>query len=453
MSVVRIAPSPTGDLHVGTARTALFNWLFARHHGGKFILRIEDTDIERSDKRFEENIVEGLKWLGLGWDNQGLYRQSERLSVYREYLGRLLDDGKAFWCHHTIEELEVEKKRQMENKEPPRHVCEHKTEERGKDTGLIIRLAVDEETVGEFTDEIRGPIAWNARTVGDISLAKSLDVPLYNLAVVVDDIEMGITHVIRGEDHISNTPKQILIYRALGVADEKMPKFAHLPLILGPDRSKLSKRNGTTSVNDYKKEYLPHALINFLGLLGQTYTKEKMTLDEMVAEFDLTKVHKSGAIFDEKKLKWLNGQYIRELPPKDFKIIVQKPDLADAAIPLIMERLEKLSDIESFSYFWKHPEYEADLLQWKNASTDQSRVALHHVREIIQQWGFEDPDVLRERLDRAAGENRGGLYWPLRVALSGQKASPDPVQIATVLGKNTVVERIDIAIKKLESEK
>lgn len=240
---VRIAPSPTGNLHIGTARTALFNYLFAKSQGGKFVLRIEDTDLERSDKKFERDIIYGLKWLGLDWD-EGPYKQSDRLNFYEKYILQLLNDGKAFWCYHTEEELEEEREEQMAKKEIPRHVClykfSHKIE---KDKKGIIRLAVNENSKRkiDFQDMIRERVEIEEKLLGDISIAKDYRIPLYNFAVVVDDYDMGITHVIRGEDHISNTPKQILIQEALGFP---RPKYGHLPLILGPDKSKMSKRHG-----------------------------------------------------------------------------------------------------------------------------------------------------------------------------------------------------------------
>ena len=239
---VRIAPSPTGFLHIGTAQSALYNWLFARKNKGQFFLRIEDTDKERSSKEYEQSIIDALTWLGLKWDGE-VVRQSERVEKYRAALEELLSNGKAFYCHHSQEELEAERKSQEETKQPPRHICDHKNKEEGQKIGGIIRLVTRDGTV-TFDDEIRGNIKFEAALLGDFSIARSLDDSLYNFAVVVDDIDTGITHVIRGEDHISNNPKQILIYEALG---KDIPKFAHLPLILAPDRSKLSKRHGATT--------------------------------------------------------------------------------------------------------------------------------------------------------------------------------------------------------------
>lgn len=423
-------------------------------------MRIEDTDLERSEKRYDDDVIEALKWLGFDWDGQ-IYRQSERLDIYEKYLKELLDSGKAFWCGHSKEELETEQKEQMAKEEPPRHICEHKKEKRSE--GQIIRLAVDENSVRviRFEDAIRGTIEWEEKLLGDMSLAKDLRIPLYNFAVVVDDVDMEISHVIRGEDHISNTPKQILIYEALG---KKLPVFAHLPLVLGPDKSKLSKRHDAIAINEYKKDYLPEALVNFMGFLGYTYSKDIIGREEMIKEFELEKVHKAGAIFDVKKLNWINSQYIRKLSPAEFKKVVDMPDIPDAAVPLITERLEKLSDVQNFSYFWKEPKYDKELLKWPPvgraslapdgggktpSSFEDVKRSLEESRIIIEK--IEDKDAIRSALDDLGKKlgDRGLAYWPLRVAVTGQEKSPDPVDVLNVLGKEETLKRIDNAINKL----
>ena len=448
---VRIAPSPTGNLHVGTARTALFNWLFAKKNGGEFILRIEDTDLERSDKKYEDNIIKSLRWLGLDWDGD-IYRQSERLDIYEGRIKQLLDSGRAFWCHHGKNELEKEQKEQIDKKEAPRHICEHKKTELGKKKGGIIRLGVDENStrVISFNDKIRGDIKWEEHLFGDFSLAKDFKIPLYNFAVVADDIDMAISHVIRGEDHISNTHKQILIYEALGV---EPPVFAHLPLILASDRTKLSKRHGAISVEEYKNDYLPEALVNFMGFIGYTQSREIINKEEMAEEFELSKVHKSGAIFDIKKLNWINSQYIKKLSPEEFKKLTGLEELLDAAVPLITDRLDKLSDAENFNYLWKEPEYDKELLKWRKNGLDAVAKSLESVKKIIQDTDIQDTDSLRAKLDdlgKALGD-RGLAYWPLRVALTGREKSPDPVDVTFVLGKEKTIERVEKAIKKIIS--
>ncbi|MDP3697084.1 MAG: glutamate--tRNA ligase [Candidatus Taylorbacteria bacterium] len=453
---VRIAPSPTGNLHIGTARTALFNWLFAHKYKGEFILRIEDTDLERSDKKYEKDIMEGLKWLGLDWSNEEIIRQSERLDIYEQYLKKLLDSGKAFWCDHSKEELEQENNEQRTQNQAPRHICSHKA--KNLKNGQIIRLAVNTNSKEKisFNDAVRGNIEWEEGLLGNFSLAKNLKTPLYNFAAVVDDIDMKISHVIRGEDHISNTPKQILIYQALGSStsnlEVELPSFAHIPLTLGSDRSKLSKRHGATSINEYRKDYLPEAMINFMGFLGYTYSKEILTKEEMAEEFELEKVHKSGAIFDVKKLNWINSQYIRRLGTQELRKLTGNEKIPEKALPLITERLEKLSDVQNFDYFWKDPEYDKELLKWKKFSLEDSKKSLEKVKEIISNHDFKNKDELREKLDDLAkeigdpatgsGQGRGLVYWPLRVALTGKDKSPDPIDIAYVLGKEKTLERV-----------
>ncbi len=467
---VRFPPSPTGYLHVGNARTALFNWLFAKHTSGKLVLRIEDTDTERSKKEYEDDILSGLKWLNLDWDE--FYKQSDRLPIYSKYLQKLLDEGKAFWCYHSEDELEKERQEQEAKKAIPRHVCEHKGQGTTRSTGSgqggkseeggIIRLTVDENSARkiEFEDIIRGHIEFEERLLGDFSIAKGTDAPLYHFAVVVDDYEMEISHVIRGEDHIANTPKQILIQEALGF---EMPQYAHLPLLLGEDRSKLSKRHGAVSLAEYRNSgYLAEAMFNFLALLGFTPPegKEILSREEIIGAFDLAEVHKSGAIFDTNKLDWMNGEYIKklsdeELAEKIFEIPKGKYQMSQEELirimPLARERMKKLSDISEFGYFFKEPEYDRGLLIWKNRSGEEVKKSLEEVGRIIEEKGVGDEKKLRGELD-ALGEklgDRGLAYWPFRVALSGLKASPDPVNIAEILGKERTLKRIGKAKEKL----
>jgi glutamyl/glutaminyl-tRNA synthetase len=426
---VRIAPSPTGNLHLGTARTALFNWLFARHHGGEFMLRIEDTDAERSKKEFEADIIEGLRWLGIPWDNERIERQTERLPVYREHLQRLLDSGKAFWKEYSAAERAA-----LEKEGRP-----------ARDRVIVLTDDGDPERDIAFDDSIRGRVAVKARFVGPVVIAKSLDEPLYHFAVVVDDMDMRITHVIRGEEHISNTPKQLLIAAALGAPS---PQFAHLPLILNPDRSKMSKRFGATSIDEYRRDYLPEALLNFIGLLGCTYSEELLTPEQMAAEFDLPKVHKSGAVFDLAKLNWMNSQYIKRLTPGEFRAVTAMSDLPDAAVPLMTERLERLTDVTGFSYLWQDPAVDASLLPWKDDAPERTRAALEACAAAAREGV-----LTRERLDALAlsdfGGQKGSVYWPLRVALSGLRNSAGPLDIAAVIGPHRTLQRIEQALTSL----
>ncbi len=441
-------------------------------------MRIEDTDLERSDSKFEEDIKESLQWLDLEWDE--FYKQSDRIQIYKKYLQKLLDEGKAFWCCHTKEELKKENEEQIKRKEAPRHVCQHKYGKpkikmtNGKNG--IIRLLVNENStrVIHFDDLIRGTIEWQERLIGDLSLAKSLETPLYNFAAVVDDYETKISHVIRGEDHISNTPKQILIQEALGFNSFQ---YAHLPLILGPDRTKLSKRHGAESIREYKKQgYLPETMNNFMALLGWR-PKERNKLekpediyfiDELVNLFDLKNIQKSPAVFDVKKLNWMNGYYIHQLPAEQFRAAITpfiikelgvsmiKEDFLDKIQHLMTERIEKLSDVRNFDYFFREPEYDRGLLNWKSTPADEIKRSLILTKEAFEpvDWEIFDKDYIRRKLDDLAKENfpgdRGVVYWPLRVSLTGKEASPDPIDILNVLDKKTVMERLDNALAKFK---
>ncbi|TSC68142.1 MAG: nondiscriminating glutamyl-tRNA synthetase [Parcubacteria group bacterium Gr01-1014_66] len=462
----RLAPSPTGWFHVGNARTALFNYVFTRHHNGALVLRIEDTDQERSRKEFEDDIKEELQWLGLGWDE--LHRQSERLEIHTTYLQKLLTAGKAFYCAHTKEELEAEFKRHTENKENPSHICSHRDE--GREEG-IIRLRNDMPGALTFTDSIRGNITFDAKLLGDISIARTFESPLYNFVVVVDDADMQITHVIRGEDHISNTPKQILIQRALGFLS---PLYAHLPLLLGVDRSKLSKRHGSagdtgTAVRDYREAgYLPEALVNFLALLGWNpgTDQELFTLDELVKEFTLDKVQKAGAVFSKEKLAWINRAYIRnlsteELAPRLTPFLEKEgkhvpDDLIERMAYVEKPRLSKFSDImEHIAIYTDQPIYDRDLFRWKGTQEyEEIKRHLTEVRNIlcdISEDIFLGVDKLEELLmPYATAHSKGNVLWPLRVALSGRKESPGPFEIMYVIGKEETLKRIDSALQLTE---
>ena len=468
----RFAPSPTGPFHVGSIRTALFNFLFAKKFGGKFILRIEDTDLERSKPEYENEIMGGLKWLSIHW-NEGPYRQSERLDIYAKYLKELLNNGDAFYCFHSKEFLEKEA--------GLAHHCEFKKlplEDLGKrlkKESAIIRFKTPPDLEIAFIDLIRGEIRFNSDTLGgDFSLAKAESpdkfLPLYNFAVVIDDFEMNITHVIRGEDHISNTPKQILIQQALKLP---MPKYAHLPLILGSDKSKLSKRHGAVSVDEYREMgYLPEALINFIAFLGWNpgTDKEVFSLEELIREFDLNKVQKSGAIFNVEKLDWLDGCYLRQLSldelTKRAVPFLKRENLIDEGhydfeyikkiLALEQPRLKKLGEIgERVSYFFKIPEYKPELLVWRDmlfkdvfASLKVSLNTIFQISDIdFNQKNLEK--ILLKEAERAKNKDKGRLLWPLRAALTGLEASPGPFEILEILGKKESIKRIEAAIKKL----
>jgi glutamyl-tRNA synthetase len=469
---VRMAPSPTGHLHIGTARVALFNYLYAKKTGGRFVLRIEDTDVERSDKRYEMNILSGLRWLGIKWD-EGPYRQSDRIDFYTKYIRQLLNEGKAFWCYHTAEELEQEREEQMKDKEIPRHVCSYKNSEERKEKG-IIRLRVNEDSKRKisFEDIIREKVEIEERLLGDISIAKNEKTPLYNFAVVCDDYDMGITHVLRGEDHISNTPKQILIQEAL---EFPRPQYAHLPLILGPDKSKMSKRHGSVSLMEYKEQgYLPEAVVNYMAMLGFTLPEDKeiMSMGEIVEVFNLGEVHKSGAVFDIKKLDWINGQHINKMDDEDLRKMVKKylgdkyTDAVGRSTKMIKERLTKINDLEEFDFLYENPKFDSQFLIWKKGTAESAKKALVAVEETLEGfnpgvvrkiwskfWGKNPYDGLRGELDELAKnkfeKDRGAVYWPFRVALSGRKFSPDPVDILQSIGKEEALQRVQKAIESL----
>lgn len=450
-----MAPSPTGYLHIGTARTTLFNYLYAHRTGGTFILRIEDTDKERSTREFEDNIIQGLGWLGLHW-NEGPYRQSERTDIYTTALRKLLDSGNAFYCTHTIEDLEKEKQSQMSGKEALRHKCSDRDAAK---TDGIIRLRNDISGRVAFNDLIRKEVSFDASLLGDFSLAKDLNTPLYNLAAVVDDEDMNISHVIRGEDHIPNTPKQILIAQALGYSNVI---FAHLPLILGPDKSKLSKRHGETSINEYRNSgYLPEALVNFIALLGWSpgNDRELFSLAELKEEFSLDKVQKSGAIFNIEKLKWLNGEYIRKMSiaklAEEVKPFIEDWDslptqYLERVTAIEQPRLKTLADIKEHPFYFHEPAYDVELLRWKGSQEYSAVLSnideLEKILRDISDDDFSSQDTLRERIMPFAEERgKGEVLWPLRTLLSGLKASPDPIEILSVIGKEATLLRIQKA--------
>jgi len=449
----RFAPSPTGFLHIGSARSALFNYLFTKKNKGQFVLRIEDTDQERSDKKYEQDIINNLEWLGIKWDGEPIY-QSERTEIYQKQIKKLLDSGQAFYCDHTKEELEKEKKEQMEKKEAPRHICNRK----GKAKKGIIRFRCPDKKV-IFHDLIRGKLEFEGILLGDISIAKDENTFLYNFVASVDDVEMRISHVIRGEDHISNTPKQILIQEALGFDS---PQFAHLPLILGPDRSKMSKRHGAVAVKDYKEQgYLPEAMINFMVLLGWNPGTEKeiFSLDELIKEFSLERVHKGGAIFNLQRLDWINGQYIKNMDLDDLTMnclpyLSKEVDIkyAKKVIALEKQRIKKLSEIGELTkfFFTDKLEYDKELLIWKDLTLKQVKNNLKILeKELEKTSDFDQKTLELSLLPLREKYGTGELLWPLRVALSGQRNSPGPFEIMEILGKEKTLQRIKEGINKI----
>lgn len=449
---VRIAPSPTGYFHIGTARTALFNWLFAKQNKGQFILRIEDTDRERYNVEYEKDIINSLKWLGLTWD-EGPYQQSKRSAIYKRYIKTLLQKKILYHCFCTKEELETERQAQLAQGIPPKYSgkCRRlKTSETKKRLGQkessVLRLAIPDVKIS-FKDMIRGEVSFDAGLMGDLVIAKNEQTPLYNLAAVIDDEEMKISHVIRGEDHLANTPKQIILQRVLGF---NQPKYAHLPLILDPDRSKLSKRYAAAAIQEYQeKGYLSAALVNFLLLLGwhPQDNQEIFSKEEMIDKFELQRVQKGSAVFNADKLNWINAQYVKKLTDKELaKLLKIKANSKNMKIiALLKERMVKLGDFKELSdFFYNLLDYPAELLPWEDISQTDTRKYL----EEIYKMGRNIDEIKIRSLAEQAG-SRGAVLWPLRIALSGKRASPGPFEIINILGKKESLKRIKIALDKL----
>jgi glutamyl-tRNA synthetase len=430
--VTRFAPSPTGYLHLGAYRTAIFSYLYAKKNNGTFILRIEDTDRERSKKEYEENIIESLKWMGLDYDQ--FYKQSENADKHKAYLEKMIKDDSAYISKEEAKDGSGAIKEIVRFKNPNIDVS--------------------------FQDEIKGEITMNTTDLGDFVIAKNLNEPLFHLAVVVDDFEEGVTHIIRGEDHVSNTPRQILIQRAIGAPT---PIYAHLPLVLGPDKLKLSKRRGALPITDYRKMgFLPEAILNGVAFVGWNpgTDKEIFTHDELIEAFDLSKVQKSPAIFSEEKLEWFNREHIKMLPPEELqnKIFEWLPeDMRNPKIvPIIAERISKFEDVKKMfsagelDFFFKQPEYAKEKLIYKNISAEKISANLTQAikaLEKISEDNFSKENV-KDALNKTADglDNRGELLHPVRMALSGLDKSPDPFIIAEILGKNETLSRLQKAI-------
>ena len=490
---VRIAPSPTGPLHIGTARTALFNFLHARHTGGTFILRLEDTDVARSSIAYEKDILDGLHWLGLRWDEGpevageeargpfGPYRQMERLAQYAEAADRLRSEDKAYPCYCTPAELEAVRKSQEAAKQPPRYNgrCADLTpDERAAfeaaDRRPALRFRVGEGSV-VFDDIVRGRVEIDVANLGgDFVIVRADGTPLYHFTVVVDDAAMQITHVIRGEDHLSNTPKHVLLFRALGHA---LPHFAHLPLILNADRTKMSKRKSQTAIDDYRNEgFVREALVNYLALLGwSTGTEEEvLSLDELIERFDLTEVNKAGAVFDRERLEWLNGQWIRRLEADDFVARLRpflEADLAagridrlpddgelTALVPVIQERLPtlgRISDLAGFLWVDELSVEPADLVpkRWDAPTTAEG---LRAARDVIADvgpvtWEADELEPPLRALVEERGWKAGDLFMAIRLAVTGRRETPPLFDTLVALGRERTLARIDAAIESLST--
>ncbi len=506
---VRFAPSPTGYVHIGSLRTALYCYLFAKKTGGDFILKIEDTDQKRYVEGSVESLIKSLNWLGLNW-NEGVfldemifeksngiksktypavlevgdfgpYVQSEKLEIYKKYVDQLVKDGHAYYCFCEPERLEKMRNDLIAEKKAPMYdrYCLHNVSEENINKNLkdncryTIRMKIPQGEIIEAKDLVRGKVKFNTNLIDDQILLKSDGFPTYHLANMIDDHEMGITHVIRGEEWLPSLPKHILLYRYFGW---QAPEFAHLPLLLNSDKTKLSKRQGDVAVEDYiKKGYLKEAIINFVALLGWNpgsgETQEIFSLSDLVQKFELKKVHKAGAVFDLKKLDWINAEYIKKLSidelyekalpffkQKEFFIQANKekqaPEFLKKVLTVELDRLSKLSDAgENNQFFFADDlSYEKKLLRWKEMNNADLKKILEKSKEILENISAENwsKENLEKILMEAAGDRRGELLWPLRASLTGVQKSPSPFEVAWVLGKPESLKRIKKAIDLLD---
>ncbi len=486
---VRFAPSPTGYMHVGNFRTALYTYLFAKKTGGDFILRIEDTDQKRYVQDALKKLIDIINWAGFEY-SEGVfiengrvlqkgdfepYIQSERLDIYKKYAQQLIENGTAYYCFCTPERLEEMRNEQTARKQAPMYdrCCLNLNKEEIKKRIVagephVIRQKINTEGFTEYIDAIRGKVSIKNELLDDQILMKSDGYPTYNFANVVDDHLMEISHVLRGEEYVSSTPKYIQLYQNFGW---DVPQFAHLPLLLNMDKSKLSKRQGDVAVEDYiKKGYLKEAIINFIALLGwnpgEGSTQEIFSMPELIEKFELAKVHKAGAVFDLKKLDWLNAQYIKKMnadelyenalpffEKKDFYINAFEEKKSEEYLKKILtierDRLNNFSEVgESNKFFFQDINYDKELLRWKKNTNEEIRQALEIAKEVLEK--ISEEDWTRENLEKvlleSAGEKRGDLLFPLRACLTGEQKSPSPFECAWVIGKNESLKRIENAI-------
>jgi len=458
---VRFAPSPTGHLHIGGARTALYNWLLARKLGGTFVLRVEDTDTERSTQEFTDAIIEGMKWLGMSWD-EGPFFQMQRMDRYSAHIDDLLKRGLAYKCYCTPEELEEKRQLAMKEGRKPKYdgKCRDLPADFKCDKSYSIRFKSPVEGQTVVRDVIRGDIVFDNKELDDLIIMRSNGTPTYNFTVVVDDVEMNITHVIRGDDHLNNSPRQILLYNAFNYP---VPAFAHLPMILGADKKRLSKRFAATSVMEYKAQgYLPEALLNYLARLGWSHgDQELFTVKEMIDAFDLADVGKAPAVFDPEKLKWVNSQHMLKLSNEEIfdatvpflatrGITVTDRKMGVAAVSSERERaktFDELAEISAF-YFrdeivfdekakakWLSAEGKADLTKVKEALSALPEFTEHAIAEAFK------------KVIEASGKKMLDMAQPCRVALTGTTVSPGIYQVMAIMGKERVIARFDKALK------
>jgi len=471
---VRFAPSPTGYLHIGGARTALFNYLFARHYQGQFLLRIEDTDVSRSDPELTKAILRSLQWLGLDWDGEVIY-QSNRISIYREICEKLLKSGKAYRCFCTEEELEVKREQAKKENRNTKYdrtclkLSETQVQEKlDSNESFTIRFYVPGGEI-VFNDLVYGKISVKNVEIEDFIILRSDGSPIYQVAVVTDDHGMGITHVIRGDDHLSNTPKQILLYQALGWS---VPEFAHVSLILGPDKKRLSKRHGATSVEAYQKNgYLADALVNFIVLLGwaSKTDEEILSLADLIERFSIEGINKKSAVFDEQKLLWMNGVYIRSKSEKDlYDLVIElirsiepvdvqwDSDYVIRFICLMKDRVRTLREFVSNGfYFFRDPsEYDPSGVQkyWQEEDVIESLEILMTRLSSDNDWNETSLEKIIRGMAEEKNVSAGKVIHPIRLALTGNTASPGLFEMMVLLGKETVIKRIQKAIGYIKSK-
>jgi glutamyl-tRNA synthetase len=460
----RFAPSPTGFLHIGGARTALFNWLFTRHHDGDFVLRIEDTDQARSTDESTKAILDAMTWLGLNWD-EGPYFQAERVGLHREMVQKLINEGKAYYCTCTPEELETKRKQALAAGKKPKYDGTCRDKNLARSTGSVVRFRSTQTGATIVEDLIKGNISFNNEELDDLIIERSDGYPTYNFAVVVDDALMNITHVIRGDDHVNNTPRQILLYQALNFA---IPKFAHVPMILGSDKARLSKRHGATSVMAYKEMgYLPEALVNYLVRLGWAHgDQEIFSLAELIETFSLEAVGKSPAVFNPEKLLWLNAHYIKEAKPEhlseEMKSIWSEAagkadaELVSRVIADLQPRVKTLIDLADVAgfYFAEKVQYEKEAAQ----KYLQPTVAVY-LKEIaarlpsLTNFSKEGIEDFLKAFAQSREIKLKVIAQPLRVALTGKTMSPGIDEVMVTLGKNRVEKRIQDAVAYIEAQK
>jgi len=460
----RFAPSPTGFLHIGGARTALFNWLFTRHHSGEFVLRIEDTDQVRSTDESTKAILDAMNWLGLSWD-EGPYFQAKRLDLHREMVQKLINEDKAYYCTCSPEELEAKRKKALATGKKPKYDGTCRDKKLSKSAGSVVRFRGTQTGATIVEDLVKGNISFNNEELDDLIIERSDGYPTYNFAVVVDDALMNITHVIRGDDHVNNTPRQILLYQALGFA---VPKFAHVPMILGSDKARLSKRHGATSVMAYKElGFLPEALVNYLVRLGWAHgDQEIFSLAELIDVFSLEAVGKSPAVFNPEKLLWLNAHYIKGAKPEriyeEMKPIWSEAagkadaELVRSVIADLQPRVKTLRELASSADF-----YFAEKIQYETEAAQkylQPTVAVY-LKEIaaglslLTNFGKEGIEDFLKAFAQKREIKLKVIAQPLRVALTGKTVSPGIDEVMVTLGKERVMKRIQDAVAYIEAQK